>query len=134
MQNHRFLAVTLLAILFAFAADGAIAPDKVKKMKADAPEVFVVEVTKVDVNGNGLTPQIVYTVKVTAVTRSNEGVKPGQEIQIQSYDDRRPIREPGPKVPPRLNVGWKGTAYTTYDAKTKRFLIAVYGHSFEPAR
>ncbi|MEX2215801.1 MAG: hypothetical protein WD768_16945 [Phycisphaeraceae bacterium] len=133
--HHRTAIIALLAVLFpTFAARSAISPDNVKRMKDNAKEVFVIEVTKIDVASKNLnTVEIIYTMKIIEVIRSGEGVKAGQTIKVESYDRFSIIPEAGPKIPERLKVGWKGTAYTRYDEKTKRFAIAVYGHSFEPA-
>ncbi len=135
MRHRPTLAVLTTALLLLAgppAADAALAPGTVKKLKDRAPDVFNVEVRQVKETGKkGSVVTIVYTVKVTAVTRTGQDVKQGQTIHIESYDDQSPIPEPGPANPSRLKPGWKGKVYTKYDAKTKRFRIAVFGHSFE---
>lgn len=132
------LKYTVVLACFTFlltsTARAALSPGHIEKMKAEASEVFVIEVTAVDIAVNGFATKIIYTAKVTAVTRSKNGVKAGQTIKIQSYDKTELIPKPGPVKPPRLKVGWKGKAYTRFDKKTKRYSIAVYGHSFEPAK
>jgi hypothetical protein len=107
-------------------------------MKKEATDVLKVEVVKVEkASPKNFRREITLEAKVTSVIRSNTKVVSGEQIRINSYQLVWPRRmEPGPKPPPRLEPGWKGTVYLKASdavAEVKVFDLAVFGHSFVPA-
>jgi hypothetical protein len=153
MKYVLFPVSTLVLSVVSLSA--ALPPGAIEAMRKEAQEWLEVEITGVE------TPEtkkphktVIYTASVVKVKRSKAILKPGSSIRIKSYFLDRPKVKPltnpnpspeefakfieshetivGPKPPPLLSKGWKGTVYLNAGKTKGRFVIAVYGHSFEP--
>ncbi|MDH3582946.1 MAG: hypothetical protein OER86_01885 [Phycisphaerae bacterium] len=133
--RQRVLAPSCLPLLafltLALPAVAALSPGTVEKLKAAASDVLKVEILRVrEVGKSNGVMEVIYESRIREVRRSRSGAVAGRSVEIESYHDTRRIRPPGPKAPPVLSRGWKGTIYLDHKAKD-RYRIAVYGHSFD---
>ena len=140
MKLAKLPSVAAAMILFTAlhaSALAALSPAKIKEMKAQATDVLEVTVTAVEVKKTELKVgyvrrEIEYRAKVNRVARSKSEAKPGDEITFSAYR-LQGLLPPGPKNPPQLKAGWKGTVFLSKSPGEKQFEIAVFGHSFESA-
>lgn len=144
------LALTLSITFFAPPVLGEISPGNVAKMRKAASHVLEVEVVDVQlldaVAVRETKHKVIVTAKVTGVERSDGAPKVAEKIEIESYrlaeagtaDELALLEELiGPSQPPEIKAGWKGKIYLKKADATgeiNRYKIAVFGHSFVPAK
>ena len=127
------LVVLLATVVFMTAAQAALPPGSYGKLRAQAQEKLRIKITGVEQQGTGPKLQVIFTAEVLAAERSATGLKPGDQITIQSYHWTKSYA--GPKNPPVLPKGWVGVAYLNKaKGSGKNYELAAYGESFEPAR
>ena len=155
MKRRTVCCVMILSALTMYVArqtEGAISPSRVAEMKRAASDVFQIEVFEVKVdNEKEIKSNTLIKAKIVEVVRSSDPVTRGDWIEIESYEvypDRlRP--EPNedelakfidavfcPMSPPVIRSGWKGKVFLKAKGvkdTTKRFALAVFGHSFVQA-
>lgn len=126
------LVVLLATVVFLTAAQAALPPGSYDKLKAGAQEKLKIKVVEVAKQGKDPKLKVTFTAQVLAVERSATGLKPGDQITIQSY--RWTKRYAGPKNPPILPKGWVGIAYLNKaPGPGPNYKLAAYGDSFEPS-
>lgn len=121
----------VLLLLVSLAATAELAPEVYEKMQREAPELFSIQVTDVEVDRSfrmcslfdwEVTRRVDLKAKVVSVTRTRSGVKPGAVIEVkymslspcEGWNGARPI--------PLLSEGDRVPAY-----------LAKSGAHFEPA-
>ena len=125
---------TLALVVTALAA---LPPGSIEKLKAGAQEKLKIRILDVAQTGKGPKLKVTFTAEVLQVERSATGLKPGEEITIQSYHWTK--RYAGPPNPPILAKGWIGTAYLNKakgkaSGSGKIYSLAAYGDSFEKSQ
>jgi hypothetical protein len=128
------LAALLATLVFMARAQAALPPGSYDKLKAEAQEKLRIRIVEVDQQGKGPKLKVTFTAQVLQVERSATGLKPGEQITIQSY--RWTKSYAGPKNPPVLPKGWVGVAYLNKaQGKTpgpiKNYSLAAFDASFE---
>lgn len=133
MKISCAFAIVAFSLLWVASATAAISPERIKKMRAECGEQLEVKITSVAEGAStaralSTRTSITYRATVVKTDRSKSGLKPGDEIAINSYIVGGLI-EPGPMAPSKLKTGWQGVVYLNH-AEGDKYNIAVFGHSF----
>ena len=151
MRSNCVLPTLVMLLTLAccnLPANAELSPSKVKELRDQSEEVLKVKVLAVT-KGELVEPKdpladpkipVTYSVKVEKVIRSKSGVKPGEELQIESYirppapkdAEGKPLFTfaPGPLPPSLLALDWVGTVYLDGTKVPGTLKISVFGHSF----
>lgn len=126
---NRLLALGLfltLTLSLVAAASAELPPGSYDKLRKEAQEALIIEVTDVTTTlVAGGTNQVIVKAKVLAVERSTAGLKKGDSIRIQ-YETHPPM--PGPKPIPLLKAEEILPAFL--NAKGRAYEPAAHGWSF----
>ncbi len=136
MDTKHFLAVAGAVAVIVPSLRAELPPKVYDDLRNKAGEVLQVRVDEVESKPKGLLDRSSYTetvkATVTGVTRTLSGVKEGEIITI-IY--QRPVPAKGwvgPSPPPKLQQGWKYTAYLDRGEGVV-FGISARGMSFSKA-
>lgn len=148
MKLKLLICVAIPLLISVNPARAELSPETVAKMKKRATDVFQIKVIGVTVaESKSVKKPVLFKAKIVAIKKTVSKAKKGELIDIHSYvisvsktTDPERLRKQlveliGPKSPPLLKNGWKGTVYLRSGGKAKKgvkqYGIAVFGHSFE---
>jgi len=134
--SARIVYLALIVIIASTpVAFGELPPAAYKKMQNNAPEHLQIKVLSVKTSQEQDGLQVFVEAKVTAVERSESGVKVGDVIDIEYFHDTRHV--PGPSPMPILVQDQSYEAFLRlYSARQKiwSYRPEARGASFPPAR
>lgn len=132
-------AVALLgATSFSTTARAELPPGAYEQLLKEAQEVYRVRIdnvapTKNDADG---VQHFVCDAQILAVERSKADRRPGDPIRFATYYVPPHVAQrgfAGPKSPPLVTAGWRGTVYLNRPQEGNVLQLAAYGRSFVPS-
>lgn len=127
------LAALGVVIVLGSIAYAELPPGSYDKLRADAEEAVIIEVTAVTAKTSGAKTSVRVEAKLLGVERSKAKLKSGQRITIdyQSIDIKKTRGFAGPRQAPILKQGGVYPAFLNKVEDKAGFELAAYGASFE---
>lgn len=129
MKTMKMILAAGMTLVLTVAAFAELPPGSYDKMRKEAPEVLIVEVTKITPTKNGKVTKYTTEVKVLSFEKSDSKLKKGDTITITYENVEGPFA--GARQVPPLEKGGVYPAFLRKEGNT--FIPAAAGMSFSIA-